>query len=40
MNPCAWFHLPLLHTLVEERAGERRLLFLAGRFMRREFLIH
>src|SRR5277367_5336062 len=25
MNPCAPFLLPLLHTLVEERAGERRL---------------
>jgi hypothetical protein len=27
MNPCASFHLPLLHTLVEERVGERRLFF-------------
>jgi hypothetical protein len=25
LNPCAPFRLPLLHTLVEERAGERRL---------------
>jgi len=27
MNPGASFHLPLLHILVEERVGERRLLF-------------
>jgi len=24
MNPCASFHLPLLHVHVEERVGERR----------------
>jgi hypothetical protein len=34
MNPCPSFHLPLLHTLVEERVGERRLL-LRGGFMGR-----
>jgi hypothetical protein len=26
MNLCALFHPPLLHTLVEERAGVRRFL--------------
>jgi len=30
MNPCASFYLPLLHILVEERAGERRLFFRWG----------
>jgi hypothetical protein len=34
MNLCASFHLPLLHILVEERVGERRLSF-DGRFMER-----
>jgi hypothetical protein len=33
MNSIARFYLPLLHTLVEERAGVRRLPF-RWRFMR------
>jgi hypothetical protein len=36
MNLCASFHLPLLHILVEERVGERRLSFDGG-FMGRRF---
>jgi hypothetical protein len=33
MNPLCAFHLPLLHILVEERDGGRRLLFSVERFM-------
>jgi hypothetical protein len=35
MKPLPSFYLPLLHTLVEERAGERRILF-RWRFMESE----